>query len=339
MIFFASLSPEEKVELGLRALQLFRLVRRLSSLYSQLYSLLSTLVSLSLARSQVRSPSFLLFSSQRSHLSSSLSLLSHAPRRFGALNIAHQRVDRPLLPAATTDDGRHSPCHCFAPLLRTRTSHLQIFQSLMARATTFFYSLAQKKQTRKQVAKELFTKKNRRFVRNLLFRRRRRRPSSFLPLPPPKPHPPTTHHHKMSFRRRLKHKRPPAGWDKIEDTIEDFEAQMRDVVAEGHEGERRAALSWKVHRVHWEKNRFIFDLVYVRKVMSRELVSGEFFCFSVLSCVERKKRGVEREREREKENAHFDNKNSLKTSPSPSPSPISIISTTGSSGRKSPTAP
>lgn len=77
----------------------------------------------------------------------------------------------------------------------------------------------------------------------------------------------------MSFRRRLKHKRPPAGWDKIEDTIEDFEAQMRDVVAEGHEGERRAALSWKVHRVHWEKNRFIFDLVYVRKVMSRELVS------------------------------------------------------------------
>jgi hypothetical protein len=77
---------------------------------------------------------------------------------------------------------------------------------------------------------------------------------------------------KMSFRRRLKHKRPPAGWDKIEDTIEDFEAQMRDVVAEGHEGERRAALSWKVHRVHWEKNRFIFDLVYVRKVMSKELV-------------------------------------------------------------------
>ena len=35
MIFFASLSPEEKVELGLRALQLFRLVRRLSSLYSR----------------------------------------------------------------------------------------------------------------------------------------------------------------------------------------------------------------------------------------------------------------------------------------------------------------
>ena len=79
----------------------------------------------------------------------------------------------------------------------------------------------------------------------------------------------------MSFRRRLKHKRPPSGWDKIEGTIEDFEAQMRDVVAEGHEGERRSALSWKVHRVHWEKNRFIFDLVYVRKVMSRELVRKE----------------------------------------------------------------
>lgn len=102
-----------------------------------------------------------------------------------------------------------------------------------------------------------------------------------------------SHHHAMSFRRRLKHKRPPAGWEKIEDTIEDFEVQMRDVVAEGHEGERRTALSWKVHRVHWEKNRFIFDLMYVRKVMPRELVSLSDCLFTGFRLLER-----ERERER-----------------------------------------
>lgn len=60
----------------------------------------------------------------------------------------------------------------------------------------------------------------------------------------------------------------------IEDVIEDFEQQMRDAVNEEHEGKRRNEGSWKIHRLHWEKNRFIFDLMYTRKVMSRELVCG-----------------------------------------------------------------
>ena len=75
----------------------------------------------------------------------------------------------------------------------------------------------------------------------------------------------------MSFRRRLKGKRPPAGWDLIEESIEDFEQQMKDAVAEEHEGKRKNELTWRIHRVHWEKNRFIFDLRYKRKAMSEEL--------------------------------------------------------------------
>lgn len=76
----------------------------------------------------------------------------------------------------------------------------------------------------------------------------------------------------MSFRRRLRGKKLPAGFEKIEAVIDDFEAQMRDAVNEDCAGKHKAELNWKVHRVHWEKNRFIFDLMYVRKVMSRELV-------------------------------------------------------------------
>ena len=75
----------------------------------------------------------------------------------------------------------------------------------------------------------------------------------------------------MSFRRRLKNKRPPAGWDQIEEVVEDFEAQMREATNEDHEGKRRNEGAWKIHRIHWEKNRFIHDLMYRRKVMSREL--------------------------------------------------------------------
>ena len=77
----------------------------------------------------------------------------------------------------------------------------------------------------------------------------------------------------MSFRRRLKNKRMPAGFEQIEEVIEDFENQMKEAVNEEHDGMRKNQSSWKIHRLHWEKNRFIFDLMYKRKVMSKELVS------------------------------------------------------------------
>ena len=94
----------------------------------------------------------------------------------------------------------------------------------------------------------------------------------------------------MSFRRRLKNKKPPEGWDLIEDVIEDFENQMKEAVNEEHEGKRRAELTYKIHRIHWEKNRFIYDLMYQRKVISKELVStvvkgerGTIFLFCSLT--------------------------------------------------------
>mgnify|MGYP001807060627 CR=1 FL=1 len=77
----------------------------------------------------------------------------------------------------------------------------------------------------------------------------------------------------MSLRRKLKGKKPPEGWELIEEVIEDFEQQLKEAVNEEHEGKRKTELTWKIHRLHWEKNRFIYDLMYQRKVMSKELVS------------------------------------------------------------------
>ena len=101
---------------------------------------------------------------------------------------------------------------------------------------------------------------------------------------------------------RLKGKQPPEGWELIEEVIDDFEQQMKDAVNEDTSGKRRNETTWKVGawarrgggcrcvlpaclralnpplaptmqvtRIHWEKNRFIFDLMYNRKVMSRDL--------------------------------------------------------------------
>ncbi len=76
----------------------------------------------------------------------------------------------------------------------------------------------------------------------------------------------------VAYRRRMKNKKIPDGWELIEEVVEDFEAQMKEAVNEEHEGRRKNELTWKIHRIHWEKNRFLYDLMYVRKVMSRELV-------------------------------------------------------------------
>jgi len=46
---------------------------------------------------------------------------------------------------------------------------------------------------------------------------------------------------------------------------------MKEAVNEEHEGKRKNELTWKITRIHWEKNRFMYDLMYKRKVMSREL--------------------------------------------------------------------
>lgn len=50
---------------------------------------------------------------------------------------------------------------------------------------------------------------------------------------------------------------------------------MAEAVNEEHEGKRKNETTWKIHRLHWEKNRFIYDLMYVRKAMSKELVSAQ----------------------------------------------------------------
>lgn len=46
---------------------------------------------------------------------------------------------------------------------------------------------------------------------------------------------------------------------------------MKDVVNEEYEGKRKNELSWRIYRIYWEKNRFVFDLMYKCKVLKCEL--------------------------------------------------------------------
>ncbi|GAB0489459.1 hypothetical protein MMPV_000678 [Pyropia vietnamensis] len=75
----------------------------------------------------------------------------------------------------------------------------------------------------------------------------------------------------MAFRHRLKRRRAPAGIDIVADALERYERQMRDAVAEPTDGKTRAETTWRVTKIHWQRNRHIYDLYHVAHSISREL--------------------------------------------------------------------
>eukprot|EP00736_Rhodelphis_marinus_P003232 Rmarinus@m.14921 len=64
---------------------------------------------------------------------------------------------------------------------------------------------------------------------------------------------------------------PPAGFEAIEPTLNEFENKMREVENDPHEGKRRVEGVWPVTRVHHQRSRFIYESYYKKKVISREV--------------------------------------------------------------------
>jgi len=75
----------------------------------------------------------------------------------------------------------------------------------------------------------------------------------------------------MSLRVRLANKRKPEGWEMIEPVLVQFEDKLREAVDDPHDGKRKAESQWPIHRIHYERNRYIYDLYYRQEKISKEL--------------------------------------------------------------------
>ncbi|KAJ4456974.1 putative Protein BUD31 1 [Paratrimastix pyriformis] len=67
---------------------------------------------------------------------------------------------------------------------------------------------------------------------------------------------------------RVRH---PEGWERIEPTLLEFDQQMRDATSESHEGKRKAESLWPVFKITHQRTRYIYDLYYRKREISREL--------------------------------------------------------------------
>eukprot|EP00033_Pygsuia_biforma_P003462 GCRY01003792.1.p1 GENE.GCRY01003792.1~~GCRY01003792.1.p1 ORF type:complete len:150 (-),score=9.23 GCRY01003792.1:103-552(-) len=71
--------------------------------------------------------------------------------------------------------------------------------------------------------------------------------------------------------KRNRSKPPPEGWELIEPTVMEFEAKMREIENEEHEGKRICETTWPIMKLHHQRSRFIYELYYKKKEISREL--------------------------------------------------------------------
>lgn len=72
-------------------------------------------------------------------------------------------------------------------------------------------------------------------------------------------------------RRWGKGSKPPAGFDVIEPVLEALENELRDKVKESNAGKRNTESMWPVHQISWQRTRYVYDMFYVYKRITRKV--------------------------------------------------------------------
>lgn len=71
--------------------------------------------------------------------------------------------------------------------------------------------------------------------------------------------------------KTLKAKKTPVGWELIEPVLTELANQMRDAENDTGEGKRKSENLWAIWRLHHQRSRYVYDLFYKKKEISREL--------------------------------------------------------------------
>ncbi|RLN50683.1 hypothetical protein BBJ28_00003090 [Nothophytophthora sp. Chile5] len=65
--------------------------------------------------------------------------------------------------------------------------------------------------------------------------------------------------------------RAPKGYDYIQPVMDALESELREKMNEPHEGKRQCEALWPVHQINWQRSRYVYDLFYKYKRISREV--------------------------------------------------------------------
>ncbi|KAG1693299.1 hypothetical protein DVH05_023763 [Phytophthora capsici] len=68
-----------------------------------------------------------------------------------------------------------------------------------------------------------------------------------------------------------KKNRAPAGYAYIQPVMDALESELRERMNEPHEGKRQCEALWPVHQINWQRSRYVYDMFYKYKKISREV--------------------------------------------------------------------
>ncbi|EGZ13506.1 hypothetical protein PHYSODRAFT_262305 [Phytophthora sojae] len=68
-----------------------------------------------------------------------------------------------------------------------------------------------------------------------------------------------------------KKNRAPAGYEYIQPVMDALESELRERMNEPHEGKRQCEALWPVHQINWQRSRYVYDLFYKYKRISRDV--------------------------------------------------------------------
>jgi bud site selection protein 31 len=72
-------------------------------------------------------------------------------------------------------------------------------------------------------------------------------------------------------RSNRRKNRTPAGFEVLEETLEALHAKMREAEEADGEGKHRNATMWPIMRIHHQKSRYVYDMYYKQKKISKEV--------------------------------------------------------------------
>jgi bud site selection protein 31 len=65
--------------------------------------------------------------------------------------------------------------------------------------------------------------------------------------------------------------RAPPGYEYIQHTMDMLESELREKMNEPHEGKRKCESLWPVHQINWQRSRYVYDMFYKYKKISRQV--------------------------------------------------------------------
>lgn len=70
----------------------------------------------------------------------------------------------------------------------------------------------------------------------------------------------------------MKARKAPPGMDVIAEKLREFENRTRDALNTPPDDKRRNEITWPMHKLHFEKNRYLYEMYYKKRQISKQLL-------------------------------------------------------------------